>query len=158
MLHEASSVSSSCWVIGQSTFPDSVTYFPLPALSPPAALLLSLSFFHLFTSSAAISSALLQTVSLTLLIPLMILHFLFIPPACSIQSFASRIGSLLSHLLIQSPCKWSHRFLICCPLCSFSRLNPSPLNFLLQLNLLRQEINIVSDPQDFFFFFHKNVW
>lgn len=35
----------------------------------PPALLLSLSFFHLFTSSAAISSALLKTVSLTLLIP-----------------------------------------------------------------------------------------
>lgn len=102
----------------------------------PPALLLSLSFFHLFISSAAISSALLKTVSLTLLIPFMILHSLFILPACSIQSFASRIGSLLSHLLIRSPCKWNHRFLICCPLCSFSRLNPSPLNFLLQLNLL----------------------
>lgn len=67
----------------------------------------------------------------------------------------SRIGSLLSHLLIGSPCKCNHRFLICCPLCSFSRLNPLLFHFLLQLN--------ISTPSPHFFFFllyvmNDNTW
>lgn len=135
MLHEARRVSSLCCVIGQCTFPDSVTYFSLPALSPPPALLLSLflSSLHFLRSYLVRTSQYhLSHTSNSFLDPSFsiytsrLLHSVF---------WISRIGSLLSHLLIGSPCKLNHRFLICCPLCSFSRLNPFLFHFLLQLNI-----------------------